>query len=105
MSYNEDIYILHLSDLHIRNENRGNMPGVFYSNALQRLIEDISKQIKNKENVVIVISGDIIDQGKYSKHKPAAIKFFQDLRVATDKKICDIIIVPGNHDIYMISQR
>ena len=98
MSYNEDIYILHLSDLHIRNENRGNMPGVFYSNALQRLIEDISKQIKNKENVVIVISGDIIDQGKYSKHKPAAIKFFQDLRAATDKKICDIIIVPGNHD-------
>ena len=98
MNYNEDIYILHLSDLHIRNENKGNGPEVFYSTALRRLIEDISKQIENKENVIIVISGDVIDQGNYSKNKPAAIKFFQALRTHTDKKIRDIIIVPGNHD-------
>ena len=98
MNYNEDIYILHLSDLHIRNENKGNGPEVFYSTALRRLIEDISKQIENKENVIIVISGDVIDQGNYSKNKPAAIEFFQALRTHTDKKIRDIIIVPGNHD-------
>lgn len=89
--YNEDFNILHLSDLHIRKE------GTTYSNELKYLIKDIKKQTQNRGNIIIVISGDIIDQGNYGVHKDAAIKFFEELK-GSIQKVKDIIIVPGNHD-------
>lgn len=95
---NEDFYILHLSDLHIRNEQKDHAAKEFYSAALSRLLSDIEEQIQNKNNIVIVISGDIIDQGMYDQHQVAALKFFSDLHDKIGAKVCDIIIVPGNHD-------
>ena len=95
---NEDFYILHLSDLHIRNEQGSGTASEFYSFALNRLLSDIEEQTKNRNNIVIVISGDIIDQGNYEKHQPAALKFFADMYKKIGEKVADIIIVPGNHD-------
>lgn len=95
---NEDFYILHLSDLHIRNEQKNHAAEEFYSGALSRLLTDIEEQTQNKNNIIIVISGDIIDQGMYDQHQAAALKFFSNLYDKIGSKVCDIIIVPGNHD-------
>ena len=94
----EDFYILHLSDLHIRTEQGNGASNDFYSFALTRLLCDIEEQAKDRDNIIVVISGDIIDQGKYEKHQRAALKFFADMYKKIGKKIADIIIVPGNHD-------
>lgn len=95
---NEEFYILHLSDLHIRNDCENRNGNEFYSFALTRLLSDIEEQTKNKEKLIVVISGDIIDQGNYDKHKAAAVKFFTDMYKRIGRKVSDIIIVPGNHD-------
>lgn len=91
----ESIYILHLSDLHIRNEGKRK---AYYSNALKKLIEDINEQTKHLTNLVLVISGDIIDQGDYATHAAAAKLFFEDLNKKIKDRVYDIIVVPGNHD-------
>lgn len=89
---NEDFYILHLSDLHLKNQNGS------YSKSLKNLIKDIFAQIQDKQNVIMVITGDLIDQGNYKKNENVAKKFFQDLKERLGDKIYDIVIVPGNHD-------
>ncbi len=95
---NEDFDILHLSDLHIRNEQGNSAASEFFSFALSRLLSDIEEQTKNRSNIIVVISGDIIDQGNYEKNQIAALKFFADMYKKIGEKIADIIIVPGNHD-------
>jgi len=98
-----DFYVLHLSDLHIRNEGGSADRDVFYSKALSRLITDITEQIKRvtDANMVLVISGDILE-AKYSNEprtSDAVLKFFKDLHSAIGQKIGkNIVIVPGNHD-------
>lgn len=95
---NTDFYILHLSDLHIKNTGAKKGSAATYSTALKKLIADIADQTMNKENIIIVISGDIIDQGKYDLHKDAAIKFFEKLKEKLHDKVHSLVIVPGNHD-------
>lgn len=94
----EDFYILHLSDLHIRNEAANQSSEFFYSTSLMKLINDIDMQTKEINNLILVISGDIIDQGNYDTHESAALKFFQDLSDKIVSRVCKVIIVPGNHD-------
>lgn len=94
---NNDIFVLHLSDLHIRNEAK--TKGYFvYSNALKNLITDIKKQTESKDKIILVVSGDIVDQGNYVAHMETAIKFFEKLKEQLSDKVIEIIIVPGNHD-------
>lgn len=95
---NSDFYILHLSDLHIKNTGSRKGNGSTYSNSLDKLITDIVQQTDKINNLIIVISGDIIDQGKYEQHKDAAIKFFKKLRMQLGDKNYKLVIVPGNHD-------
>lgn len=95
---NNDFYILHLSDLHIKNTGTKKGLSSTYSIALKKLITDIVEQTKEKENIIIVISGDIIDQGDYDAHKDAAIKFFKKLKEGLNDKVHSLVIVPGNHD-------
>lgn len=94
----EDFYILHLSDLHIRNESSNRSTAIIYSNSLKELIKDIELQTRGKENIIIVISGDIIDQGRYDLYKSTVLKFFQDLSEKIKSRVCNVVIVPGNHD-------
>ncbi len=111
--YSDDIYILHLSDLHIR--NIGDKEHPCYSASLSKLILDIEDQIKKIRinNLIITITGDIIDSGLYDIHRVAALLFFNDLykrlnlikiikeiESGEDKflKVIDVIITPGNHD-------
>ena len=95
---NNDFYILHLSDLHIKNTGKKKGSASTYADSLKKLISDIGEQTIEKDNIIIVITGDIIDQGKYDLHKDAAIKFFKKLKEELKDKVHSIIVVPGNHD-------
>jgi len=93
---NDDISILHLSDLHIRNEGTEKKP--YFSMLLKKLLDDIDVQTRNKKEITIVITGDIIDQGDYAQHQSAAISFFTKLSSLIGNRVANIFIVPGNHD-------
>ena len=91
----DNFYILHLSDLHIhKSVNRK----PYYQNALKKLLDDIQSQTKTIENLIIVVSGDIVDKGDYENSAEAAKCFFENLHSNLQTKVKDIIIVPGNHD-------
>jgi len=101
--YHDDFYILHLSDLHIQNESEDEP---HYSESLRELINDIADQTKEMDKLIIVISGDIINEGIYEDEK-TVIKFFKRLYEKINEKnenkvidIIDVIITPGNHDKY-----
>lgn len=86
-------YIIHLSDLHIVKP---------LTTTMKNLIISISSNEElHNSNVVIVITGDIINQANYKNYKSVVLKFFNNLKKSLDEKsICviDIVIVPGNHD-------
>lgn len=88
-----DISILHLSDLHII-EKSGT-----YSEILGHLIKDIEEQCYYLTDIVLVITGDIVDKANYTDaNKKVVMKFFTDLKKAIGEKIIGVEIVPGNHD-------
>lgn len=89
-----DLTILHLSDLHF--DNTGAQPFKLYD----ALLNDVEVQLKYSKNVVVVVTGDIIDQAKY-RCKDLAVHFFQKLKTVVDTLGIDIkgiYFVPGNHD-------
>lgn len=89
-----DVCVLHLSDLHIIFKS-----GRKYDSSLELLIWDIKEQLERVDELILVVSGDIIDKGQYcQKNKEAALSFFDDLMKALGGKIKDLIMVPGNHD-------
>lgn len=88
-----NICILHLSDLHINTKNGS------YSEVLGNLINDIKDQCSNLKRIILVITGDIIDQAHFSNDNyEITIKFFKDLQLAIGNKIVGIEFTPGNHD-------
>lgn len=72
-----DLTILHLSDLHF--DNTGAQPFKLYD----ALLNDVEVQLKYSKNVVVVVTGDIIDQAKY-RCKDLAVHFFQKLKTVVD---------------------
>jgi len=83
------------------------------------LIEDVKRRTEKKKNIILVVTGDIIDKGQYgnsrSGGKRTAIDFFRRLNDAlTDtityettagmqkrwksRRVVDVQIVAGNHD-------
>lgn len=84
------INILHLSDLHISSKQ------LSFTN--KKLIEDIVSQIKDMDDILMVVSGDIVDKGEFGKYRDAAIEFFRTLKNSTEKRIKEVYFVPGNHD-------
>ncbi len=91
----DNFYILHLSDLHIR-KSINRKP--YYQDALKKLLDDIQSQTKTIQDLIIVVSGDIVDKGDYENSSEAAKCFFEHLYAKLQSKVKDIIIVPGNHD-------
>ncbi|MFZ7121959.1 MAG: metallophosphoesterase family protein [Eubacteriaceae bacterium] len=90
-----EFYVLHLSDLHIKNNGTNEN---YYSMALENLIQDIKEQTKDYQAIILVISGDIIDKAEYSTNKETVLLFFKKLSKFIKDRIYDIQIVPGNHD-------
>lgn len=88
-----NISILHLSDLHIVAKDGS------YSEILKNLISDVKEQCHYLKHIILVITGDIINEAKYTKeNETAIINFFQDLKEEIGEKVIGVEIVPGNHD-------
>ena len=84
------IKILHLSDLHISSKK--------LSATSRKLIEDIVKQTQQMDEIVLVVTGDIVDKGEYSKYAEGVVRFFTELKGQMGEKIKETFFVPGNHD-------
>jgi len=88
-----DLYILHLSDLHIS----GPLDSVFFA-----LVKDFKVQVKNVRQLAIIVTGDIVQRNSFDeKSKQSIIRFFNLLKEAIPNKciIKAVEFVPGNHDI------
>lgn len=86
-----DFTILHLSDLHIDRE--GKKLSILHEN----LLRDIESEMKMSENIIVVVTGDILDKAEY-KCRDNAITFFEKLYEILGEKVIGLFIVPGNHD-------
>lgn len=84
--------ILHLSDLHIY-KFRNTYPSV-----LQKLIVDVVKETKNIDDLILIVTGDIIDRADFENAMDVAVSFFSDLSVKLNNKIKHVFFTPGNHD-------
>lgn len=84
------IQLLHLSDLHISSNQM--------SATSKKLIDDIIVQTQNMDEIIVVVSGDMIDQGRFNKNADGVTLFFRTLKEKLEGKIKDIYFVPGNHD-------
>lgn len=90
----EDLYILHLSDLHISK-------GILLHAHLS-LIRDVEKQLTGARRVVLVVTGDIVEQCDYSKKNITAVRrFFKELKgsLPVGCSLLSVEIVPGNHEV------
>lgn len=86
-----DFTILHLSDLHIDSKGKS------ISLLLRNLLDDIKKEMEFSEHIIIVVTGDIINQANYESRE-SAVEFFRRLKEKLGDKVKQIYIVPGNHD-------
>lgn len=95
----EDICIIHLSDLHIQSESNDM---AVLSLSLKKLIDDIMNFLFSDE-CVIVVSGDTINTADYSPvNINTVLLFFQSIKKRFDKNkitVREIVFCPGNHDI------
>lgn len=94
-----DFWILHLSDLHIR--NRGTKGNPTLDDVFIDMIKDIEVQLQTIKFLVIIVSGDICCCDTIPEHKEAIVLFFNKLKeiIPQNCTLLDFEIVPGNHDI------
>ena len=86
--------IIHLSDIHIKSEN----DSIFSKK--EELINTCINNVSNKDNIIIVFSGDIAYSGKESQYK-LATDFINELMEQLALKgvnAIQVLCVPGNHD-------
>ena len=96
----EDFTILHLSDLHASRKD-GTLTGLF-----KNLLDDIKDQSQYCENIIIVVTGDLIHKGIYM-YRESVLEFFRQVDdiltvkiegEVPERKVKGLYIVPGNHD-------
>ncbi|WP_278951011.1 metallophosphoesterase family protein [Anaerobutyricum hallii] len=85
-----DFTILHLSDLHIEPIRKKNI-------LMENLLKDIADEMKYSNDILVVVTGDIVNKSNYEAKKEV-IDFFQKLKNILGSKVKHIYIVPGNHD-------
>jgi WD40 repeat protein/3',5'-cyclic AMP phosphodiesterase CpdA len=97
------ITILHLSDLQFGDNHRfGRLgsPDDTYDRLITRLGDDLDqmKQERRLNPDFVVISGDLMENGKKQEYE-AALTFLQSLQKHLNLPADNFILVPGNHDI------
>jgi predicted phosphodiesterase len=85
------IHILHLSDLHIKNEEQARV----YKTQLET---DLNKKLNVEQLEYMVISGDIANYSTEDEYRAAFI-LVEDLIKDFKLDPSRIVIVPGNHDL------
>lgn len=87
------IGILHLSDLHIEND--------IHSTRIDGLVKSIEFDVKQLQNLYVILSGDITKYGRFDEFEKAK-EFISELtnKLKTKGKLLGIklVVVPGNHD-------
>lgn len=78
--------ILQISDLHVGKSNSE-------SGNLRRIVDKVVQEYKNKD-LVILMTGDIVDDGQKKQYKQAA----KILKPLSDSPNFSVWPVPGNHD-------
>lgn len=86
-----DLTVLHLSDLHIDDT------GIKRSLLLKNLLKDIESEMQYSDNIIIVVTGDLVNRANY-KNQNEIIEFFEKLKKILGTRVKHIYIVPGNHD-------
>lgn len=86
-----DLTVLHLSDLHIDDT------GIRKNLLLNNLLKDIESEMKYSHNVILAVTGDLVNRANY-KNQEEILEFFRQLKDILADKIKHIYIVPGNHD-------
>ena len=64
----------------------------------KKLIADIAEQCQKSENIILAVTGDIVNKGEYGKYHEGVIAFFTELKKVLQRKVKYTYIVPGNHD-------
>ena len=87
-----DLYVLHLSDLHISN-------GII-SPVLLGLLKDLPSRLSNVHKLILAVTGDVISAGEYETNRAPAVEFFKRLSgvIPSWCKVVAFEMVPGNHD-------
>lgn len=84
-------YIYHLSDIHIRKNERHDE----YKEIFNKVYKILENNIDDKKNSLIIITGDIMHMK--TDLSPELIRITSDLFKSLSK-ITNVIIIPGNHD-------
>lgn len=77
-----DFTILHLSDLHFNKKEQ--LPDLMVN-----LLSDIKEQLKYINNLIIVVTGDLVHRGNY-EYKNSVLTFFEKLSDMVGSKAKDI---------------
>ena len=84
--------IFHLSDIHIRKENK-NDNEIEFNKIIERVVTEMKKI--PEQNNLIVIAGDIFD----SRYPTTYALYMFASMIEQLSNISPIIIIPGNHDV------
>ena len=88
----EDLYFLHLSDIHIAK---------CLNRTLYKLVDDIAIQLKNVRYLIIVVTGDLACAGAVEDAADLIVFFFEKIRdsIPGNCQVLDVELTPGNHDV------
>jgi energy-coupling factor transporter ATP-binding protein EcfA2/predicted MPP superfamily phosphohydrolase len=96
MSENANLALLHLSDLHIRNDDEEKIDrAMVLDPLLERLGQDYKKGFRPE---LVLVTGDIAYQGIQAEYE-LALPFLQDLLGVLHLDARRLYMVPGNHDV------
>jgi len=87
------MYIYHISDLHIKEEEEDNR---LINRAINKFIEYVRDDKIERKNKKIFIIGDIVDK-KTINHSRYCIKYIKEILIRMSE-LCDVYIILGNHD-------
>lgn len=88
------VIVVHLSDFHFSEQNQS-----MHFKKIQPLMNSLSNLANKKDQLLIIVSGDIAYSGRKNEYQLAE-NFFQKLRVGLKAyfKRVDLYFVAGNHD-------
>ena len=91
------IALIHLSDFHIRETDNNKINDQKINSVVNSL-----RAIKNIDNYILIVSGDISFSGKINEYKIAQkiiSKLISGIKQNLTNKFVNVLTVPGNHDL------
>lgn len=89
------IALLHISDFHLKDGD------IFCNTKIDKFVDSL-KSFQNIDDIIILISGDIVFSGginEYKTYRKLQTILINKLKEKINDKFIPIYLVPGNHDI------